>query len=214
VSGAEKPLLLVIDGESIGTGVAPNRFSARAVNDQRARVGLRAPLPAFAGANVGRTLTLYSGEVGDEGWFALTTIPDPWADAGPTADGIANYLAAGPGLGSGASPEALLDKVRGVTPLRATGLRLLVGRRVCAVVNKSDVSVNYRPLNGSLKGDNLGLVALEVGSVTARGGPRRSALPRLEVRVLDSETVCAEALDLLGTAPAPLSSSRPFDVIP
>jgi hypothetical protein len=180
--------------------VAPNSFSPQAVNAQIARIGLRAPLPAFAGPNVGSKLTLYTGQPGDEGWFAPKTIPTTWAAAGPTTNGISNFLLAGPGLGSGRNPEALLDKVPDLTPLRAAGLGLLAGKRICAVVYKSDVSVNYGPLNGSLKGANLGKVALEVLTVTARAG---TLLPALEVRVLDSEAVCGEELALLSEAPEP-----------
>ena len=54
------------------------------MNDDIADIGLRTQLPFFA-ANVGNAITLHTGEVGDEGWFALKTIPDAWTDAGPTA---------------------------------------------------------------------------------------------------------------------------------
>ena len=123
---------------------------------------------------MGDTIILFTGEVGDEGWFGLTSIPDAWADAGPTGDGLRNYvgemdsdgnIVIGDGLGVGEDPEALLDNIPGVTPLRATGLESLVGQQVCAVVQDSDVSINYDPLNGSLKGDSLGRVAFRVLSV-------------------------------------------------
>ena len=70
-------------------------------------------------------------------------MPTTWNGAGPTTDGLKNYVLAGNGLGSGSSPEKWLDKVPNVTPLRATGLKLLIGQTVCAVVYKSDVSMNY-----------------------------------------------------------------------
>ena len=94
-----------------------------------------------------------AGEVGDEGWFALTSTPDSWTAAGPSSDGIQNFVQAGPGLGSpdaNGDREALLDKIPGVTPLRAEGLALLVGLSVCNVVFDSDVSINYDPIDGSL----------------------------------------------------------------
>ena len=93
-------------------------------------------------------------------------------------------MSAGNGLGSGSNPEKWLDKEPNVTPLRATGLKLLIGKSVCAVVYKSDVSMNYGPLNGSLKGDNLGTVAFKVISVTpARpASPRRAAEGLVEAR--------------------------------
>ena len=30
--------------------------------------------------------------IGDEGWFALKTIPDAWADAGPTEEGLFSFV--------------------------------------------------------------------------------------------------------------------------
>ena len=74
---------------------------------------------------------------GDEGWFALKTVPASWAAVGRTGEGLRNYLQADPGLGTPdieGNPEALLAQIPDVTPLRATGLRLLAGKQVCAVV--------------------------------------------------------------------------------
>ncbi len=119
---------------------------------------------------VGTTLTLPAGEVGDEGWFALKTIPDSWADAGPTDDGLRNYILAGPGLGTGDDPEVLLDKISDVTPLRTAGLTLLAEdmTTVCALVYKSDISINYDPLDGNLQGANRGLIAFDVIAIGGR----------------------------------------------
>nr|WP_290940715.1 hypothetical protein [Haliscomenobacter sp.] len=44
---------------------------------------------------------MYTGEVGDEGWHALKTIPNSWINAGPSGNGLLNFLAPGPGLGGG-----------------------------------------------------------------------------------------------------------------
>ncbi len=63
-------VLLFIDEDSIDNGKQPNGFAARAVNDHIAKVGLRTPLPAFDGANIGALYTLHTGDVGDEAWFA------------------------------------------------------------------------------------------------------------------------------------------------
>ncbi len=54
-------------------------------------------------------ISLYTGQVGDEGWFALENIPQAWDDAGPTGDGLRNFLVAGPGLGT---PDADGDMTR------------------------------------------------------------------------------------------------------
>jgi len=187
VVGQEEPAVaLIIDQDSIDNGSPPNFFSDMDVNDHIAKVGLRDQLRFFADP-VDETITLHTGDVGDEGWFALKTIPDSWADAGPTDDGLRNYIVAGPGLGTG---EALLGKIPDVTPLRATGLKLLEGRKVCAVVYDSDISINYAPLNGNLKGATLGTVAFEVMSVTELTGFSPSSLPQVEIKILDAEDVC------------------------
>ena len=160
---SQTPVVLVIDEDSIDNGNPPNFFSDPEVNDDKAEIGLRTELPFFAD-NEDATITLHTGAVGDEGWFALKTIPQTWNDAGPTGNGLRNYFGnpseasphdVGSGLGTGGDREALLDKIPDVTPLRATGLKLLEGRQVCAVVYDSDISINYDPLEGSLKGANL-----------------------------------------------------------
>ena len=210
-------VFLVIDEDSIDNDNPPNFFSDVDVNDDIAEIGVRTQLPFFA-ANVGNTITLHTGEVGDEGWFALKTVPDSWVGAGPSNNGLHNYFEAGPGLGTPdgeGDREALLDKIPDVTPLRATGLKMLEGLQVCAVVYDSDISINYDPLDGSLKGANLGTVAFEVLSVTQLTGFSSSTLPKVEILILDAdaEAVCKSPLELF-LAPEPISSSEPPDVVP
>lgn len=198
-------ILLVIDEESIDNGNEPNNFSDIDVNDNRARVGLRDQLSYFR-ANKGNTIDLFTGEVGDEGWHALKTIPATWASAGPTANGAVNFVEAGPGLGSGEDDtEILLDKIPGVTPLRATGLSMLVGQTVFAIVYDGDISINYSPLNGNLMGANLGLVAFDVLSVVERTDGSTSSLPRVKVRIRDVNDISTASLKLFSNAPVPLS---------
>lgn len=212
------PILLVIDENAIDNGNEPNNFSATDVNDQLAEVGQREQLKYFS-ANVGKTIELYTGEVGDEGLHAIKTIPNSWKSAGPTDRGAANFVLAGPGLGSGVNGtdddrEVLLDKIPDVTPLRATGLRMLVGSTVLAVVYDSDVSINYSPLNGNLQGANLGLVAFKVLSVTQRFDGSDSSLPRISVMILDAGDADLVNLHLFSNAPVPQSSSEPEDIVP
>ncbi len=108
-----------------------------------------------------------------------------------------------------------MDEIPGVTPLRAAGIKLLEGQRICALVYKSDVSINYDPLTGSLKGDNLGAAAFEVISVTELTGFSSSSLPQVQIEILDANEVCAcDTLQLFTDAPEPISSSEPFDVVP
>jgi hypothetical protein len=207
-------IFLVIDEDSIDNGNEPNGFSDTDVNDNLAEVGVRLPLKYFTD-NVGEVIDLYTGQVGDEGWFALKTIPNTWKNTGPTPNGLRNYLSPGPGLGGGEdNREVLLDKIPDVTPLRATGLAMLKGAVVLAVVYDSDVSINYSPLNGNLQGANLGLVALEVLEVAPRTDGSDSSLPKVTVRLLSVSEVQERELRLFANAPEPTSSSTPFDISP
>ena len=186
---------LLIDEDSIDNGTPPNFFNDRDINDDIAAIGLRSPLRYFR-TNVGKTLDLWTGEYGDEGWFRPELIPVSWRDAGPTFDGLDNFFGGspGPGLGTpdetGNDPEVLLDKIPEVVPLREPELNDLVNRQVFAVVYDSDISINYNPLQGNLKGANLGVVAFQVLSVTPRENPRlgfsSSSLPKVEIRILDA----------------------------
>jgi hypothetical protein len=217
--GCERPpLLLVLDEEALGVGKAPNHFTSAQLNSDVAAPGLRRPLPFFAAANAAE-IVLPSGEVGDEGWFALRSARIAWRSAGPdSTDGLRNYVEAGPGLGSADSrgrKESLLDKVPDIAPLRATGLAALVGRSICAVALKNDVRItSYQPLQGSLQGDNLGLLAFQVLSVSPASGHSSSRLPDVKVRVLDARTICEEPLQAFAEAPAPKSYCEPRDIDP
>ncbi|HRN78836.1 MAG TPA: hypothetical protein PKY29_02440 [Ferruginibacter sp.] len=207
------PAILVIDEESIDNGNPPNNFSNTDVNDQLATVGLRQPLQYFA-SNIGDTIILYTGDVGDEGWHALKTIPDAWKVAGPTTNGTDNFLMAGPGLGSGPNPEILLDDIPNVTPLRATGLKMLTGKTILAVVYDGDISTNYSPLTGNLMGANLGIVGLTVLGVTARTDGSSQSLPKVKVKIEDASLLAMRDFYLFSNAPVPVSSSVPDDVNP
>ncbi len=209
-------VFLLIDEESIDNGNEPNNFSDVDVNDQLADIGLRLPLRYFE-ENVGKTIDLYTGQVGDEGWFAPKTIPTTWKNAGPTVNGTQNYLTPGPGLGAKQPDddrEVLLDKIPDVTPLRATGLTTLIGQTVLAVVYDSDISINYSPLNGNLMGHNLGLVAFDVLEVHERTDGSTSSLPRVTIRIRNVAEIAALPLSLFVNAPVPQSSGEPFDIAP
>jgi hypothetical protein len=213
---APGPVLVVLDESTISNGNEPNDFSDTDVNDDIARLGQRRQLRYFA-ANVGRLDSLYSGETGEEGFHVLKQIPASWRAAGPTTNGARNFLQAGPGLGTPdafGDPESQLDKIARVTPLRATGLAMLRGQSVCAVVLKSNVDVNYLPLEASLKGDSRGIVAFEIVSVTRRRNGSSNSLPVVGIRIQDASTTCAGALQLFANAPNPRSSSDPINVAP
>ncbi len=209
-------VFLLIDEESIDNGNEPNDFSETEVNDQLADIGLRQPLQYFKD-NVGQTIDLFTGQVGDEGWFAPKTILSTWINAGPTDNGTLNFFTPGPGLGAtfpDDDREILLDKVPDVTPLRATGLSMLVGKTVYAVVYDSNVSINYSPLQGNLQGANLGVVAFDVIKVVKRDDGSTSDLPRVTIRIRSISEVVALPLMLFSNAPVPESSSEPFDITP
>ena len=82
---------------------------------------------------------------------------------------------------------------------------------LCAVVYDSDLSIDYGPLSGSLKGVNLGTVAFRVLSSSPLFDHSSGSLPQVEVEVLDAGTVCEQELRLFTDAPEPESSSRPYD---
>jgi len=209
-------VLLVIDEDSIDNGNPPNDFSESDVNDQSAAVGLRINLSYFQD-NIGERIDLYTGQVGDEGWFALKTIPDSWKIAGPTDRGSLNYLTPGPGLGAPVPDddrEVLLDALPDVTPLRAAGLAMLKGRTVVAVVYDNDISINYSPLKGNLQGANLGLVTFKVIDVKKRTDGSSSSLPSVTIRILDADITSGLPLVLFSNAPVPQSSSEPMDITP
>lgn len=209
-------IFLIIDEESIDNGNPPNNFTETDVNDQLAEVGLRLPLRYFE-ENVGKSIDLYTGQVGDEAWFALKAIPSSWKEAGPTDDGLRNYLTPGPGLGAPTPDddrEVLLDEIPNVMPLRATGLAMLKGETILALVYDSDISINYDPIKGNLQGANLGLVAFEVLEVVERTDGSDSSLPEVSIRIKEVNQIDISSLRLFTLAPVIQSSSEPFDVQP
>ncbi|RAI83746.1 hypothetical protein [Algoriphagus yeomjeoni] len=207
-------VFLLIDEESIDNGNAPNNFSETDVNDQIAAIGQRQTLRYFQD-NIGRTIDLFTGQVGDEGWFAPTFIPESWKNTGPTGNGLQNYLTPGPGLGaSGSDPEILLDEIPGIIPLRATALKMLIGQTVYAVVYDSDISINYDPIEGNLQGANLGVVAFDVLKVVRRTDGPSSDLPRVTILIRNATEIKDLSMNLFSNAPVPESSSEPFDINP
>jgi hypothetical protein len=209
-------VFLVIDEESIDNGNPPNNFSETDVNDHISDIGQRRQLQYFSN-NTGKTIDLYTGEVGDEGWFAIKSIPSSWKSTGPTNNGLKNFIHPGPGLGAGNPDddrEVLLDKIPEVTPLRATGLAMLKGQTIVAVVYDGDISINYSPLEGNLMGENLGMVSFQVLDVVKRTDGSSSSLPKVTVKILNVDETKNLPIKLFMNAPAPSSSSEPFDISP
>jgi hypothetical protein len=205
-------VFLLIDEESIDNDSEPNMFKDWEINGNISEIGLRKILPYFK-ENVGKQIQLYTGQVGDEGWFAPTYIPTSWSDAGPGSDGSFNYFMAGPGLGYNGKEEHL-EKVPGVVPLRASGISMLKGKTVYAVVYEDDLSVNYTPFYANLKGENLGVVAFTILEVVESKEGSSSSLPVAIVRIEDASLVSTYPLMLFSNAPIPFSSSEPMDIKP
>ena len=192
-------VLLVIGGDSIDEGTSGK--------------SKRTELQDFA-ENHGDSVTLETGQTGDEGWYAPTCIPESWLGNGGNTcltgsdreAAIDNYF----GTGTGVPSQSRLDKVPGVMPLRALGVNRLLGQQVCAVVNAGDVSVNYGGslfTEANLQGETRGVVAFRVDAVTTR----RGKLPNVRITILETD-VCSDWRLL--NAPVPKSSSVPNDRIP
>jgi hypothetical protein len=203
---------MVLDRDALSPG--RNRFSEADLSCSRKRVGNRATIDWFS-RNIGQEVTLTAGEVGNEGWFAFSSVRIAWKSAGPDhEDGLRNYLDAGAGLGSpdkSGKKETLLDRVSGLVPLRATGLARLEGRSVCALVLDGDVRMSYAPPLGDLRGDYLGKAAFLILSVDDKARRSGGELPQVRVRVLDAEAVCADPLSMFDEAPPTVSAQEPRD---
>ncbi len=206
--------LLILDEDAISPGSLPNRFSIRDVNADSAAIGSRYTLDYFS-QNIGNEITLSSGTVGDEGWFAPTSVRYSWKSAGPDiGDGLRNYYEAGPGLGkpdAKGRKETLLENVPQLAPLRAMGLARLEGKSVCGIVLQGDVRMNYATRSGNIQGPNLGKVAFQVLSTQNSTESTPPPLPSVKVRILDANAVCGDPLVALTTAPLPKSHSEPRD---
>ena len=198
VSGDEPPaVLILLDRDALDHGPPPHPIPGEAVNDLIASVGVRDQLPYFA-ANIGQPLTLLGCQHGSDGWFALTNIQPGWASEPGANDGLENYLLAGPGLGSpdaSGNRESLLHLVPSVVPVRAEGLRLLIGRAVCAVVYDNDITIVDSATD--LNGPNLGIVAFQVLAVDNFDD---AELPRVEVQILDAKRACRSTVTLFAEA--------------
>ena len=88
--------------------------------------------------------------------------------------------------------------------MRTAGLELLLDNRICAVVYKSDISIDYDSLSGNLKGATRGLIAFDVVAVGAPSGS--SVLPEMTIEIVPAITnegdgVCEGELTLLDDAP-------------
>ena len=91
---------------------------------------------------------------------------------------------------------------------------MLIGQTISAVVYDSDISINYSPLEGNLMGLNLGMVSFQVLEVVKRTDGSSSSLPKVTVKILNVGETNNPPIKLFMNAPAPFSSSGPFDISP
>jgi hypothetical protein len=185
-----RPLLIVIDKDSIEFGVQQYQVPPDALNDLIASVGVRDPLPFFA-VNVGSLFVLRSGMNGSDSWFAFQREPIRWESRAGENDALENFALAGPGLGS---PDAtgqrasLLSDVEDVIPVRVDRASLLVGRSICAVVYDQDLAMSADGSRIDLQGPNLGMVAFRVSAIMNVD----STWPGFLVETLDVRSTCFE----------------------
>ena len=141
------------------------------------------------------------GRDGSDGWFAVRHAPLSWNSGGGPDDGLENFFAAGAGLGSPDETDertSLLASVPDVVAVRDSGLYLLAGRRVCAVLYDSEVTASADQAVGtSHAGANLGAVAFEVTTV----GVSADEWPAVTVQILDTFETCGGAISAFSEAP-------------
>ena len=191
----ERPLLMVIDKDSIEFGVQQYQVPPDALNDLIASVGVRDPLPFFS-ANVGQLFVLRSGVNGSDSWFAFQRAPIMWESHAGENDALENFALAGPGLGSPDSMgqrASLLSDIEDVVPVRIDRASLLAGKRICAVVYDQDLAMAADGSRIDLQGPNLGMVAFRVSAIMNAD----ATWPGFLVETLDVRSTCSEGLDAL-----------------
>jgi hypothetical protein len=172
--------------ELAANGLCGGGDPAVCVNDQLADEGLRIFLQLPAGTIIGNGVPggtvapLSAGQLYDEGMFEMTMSLPEWDEAGPTNNGLINYLVAlAPFFGN--PFETLLDKIPGVIPQRTAELQAHVGETCCAVVYDSDISYNEVDDLANLQGANYGVIRFTLLHVGP--DPAGSVLPNITIRI-------------------------------
>ena len=146
--------VVVIDQETIDEDIHtiedaadayPGVGPAKLVNEDRPTVpATPTPWLLWNEIGVGDMVLLPSGQVDDEGWFAMPE--NPVGKKGPFS--LDDFV-------GGTIDEHWFDEVEDVMPLRNQDLASLVGRQCVAVVYDSEVNMNYNPIEGKLMGARL-----------------------------------------------------------
>lgn len=188
--------LVIIDEDSIDNGTSTiedaanshNIDSDRLVNDDRStEVGN--PWLRWNTMFPGDVVLIPTGEVDDEGWFALPENPVGKNGAFSVEDFVA-----------GTVPQDKLDEVKDVMPLRNQDLAKLVGRTCVAIVYDSDISMNYEPIEGNLQGERYGKFAFTVLAAEVPGS-------------IDESQSDTSLYDLWLRVEAPIDPTERFDVV-
>ena len=152
--------MLTIEEAAYSHGVEPDYL----INDDRpTEIGN----PPFRWNELfpGDIVKLPTGQVDDEGWFALPEMIR-YADERSTNLTDQEWFEA---YAAGTLPQDQLDKVRDVMPLRNHELVKLVGLTCTAVVYDSDISMNYKRIYANLQGARYGLFTFTVLAVEVPG---------------------------------------------
>ena len=174
--------------ELASQGLCGGGNSQVCVNDQLADPGVRLILPLAPGTILGNGVPggtvapLLTGQLMDEGLFKMTMSIPEWDAAGPTNDGLINYLVAEAAF-FGNPEETLLDKIPGVIPQRTAELEAMIGETCCAVVYDSDVNVDEVVDLANLQGANYGVIRFTLLAVGP--DPPGSVLPDITIRIED-----------------------------
>src|SRR5262245_55763889 len=83
----QPPVLVLIDGTALDIGDETHRIPTGSANEGIAAVGLRDALPFFA-ARIGNSLVLPGGADGNDGWFAIRSVPAAWDSEPGAGDGL------------------------------------------------------------------------------------------------------------------------------
>lgn len=154
--------MVIIDEDALDNGFQSVEQAAAAlgvepdylINDDRP-TEIGNPVLRWNELAPGDIVLLPTGQVDDEGWFAL-----PDEDALPWS--LADYI-------DGIVPQSQLDKIPDVMPLGNHELVQLIGQTCVAVVYDSDISMNYHPINANLQGARYGLFYFTVLGVEVPG---------------------------------------------
>ena len=182
---AGPPCLIVLDAEAIDSDVQSIEDAASShgrsadwlINTDEATENGN-PWLKWSQYYAGDEVLLPAGQEGDEGWYGLPASL-PWS--------VEDYA-------DGTVSQSNLDKIANVKPLDETGISTLIGKKVIAVVYKSDVGMNYDPDEANLQGERRGRIAFTV--LGLEPGPDYGFV---RVRIESPDTSITDACDCTGT---------------